>query len=92
MLSNMIKEGLNGSTIYCTVYNKKIYYGFSYTHSREPYGQWIKNAFSDASYASIDPRGEFYHGVVDNDTILNLHGTFYNDDLQQCDSHGNVLT
>ena len=92
MLSNMIKEGLGGSVIYCTVYNKKIYYGYSYKYnhnSDKP--QWIKNAFSDKSYATIDPRGEFYHGVVDSDTILNLHGTFYNADLQQCDSNGNVL-
>ena len=91
MLASMIKEGFGGSGIYCTVYNKKIYYGFNYKYSREPYGQWIVNAFSDKSYATIDPRGEFYHGVVDSDTILNLHGTFYNADLQQCDSNGNVL-
>ena len=83
----------NGGAIFCTVYNKKIYYGFSYRYnhdSNKP--QWIENAFSDKSYATIDPRGEFYHGIVDSDTILNLHGTFYNADLQQCDSKGNVLS
>lgn len=85
-------RGWNGSTILCTVYNKKIYYGFPYTYNHDSDNpQWIKNAFSDKSYATIDPRGEFYHGVVDSDTILNLHGTFYNADLQQCDSNGNVL-
>lgn len=82
----------NGGTIFCTVYNKKIYYGFPYMYNHDSDNpQWIKNAFSDKSYATIDPRGEFYHGVVDSDTILNLHGTFYNADLQQCDSNGNVL-
>lgn len=82
----------DGGAIFCTVYNKKIYYGFPYRYNRDSDNpQWITNAFSDKSYATIDPRGEFYHGVVDSDTILNLHGTFYNADLQQCDSNGNVL-
>ena len=82
----------NGGAIFCTVYNKKIYYGYFYRYNHESNNQqWLKNAFSDKSYATIDPRGEFYHGVVDSDTILNLHGTFYNADLQQCDSNGNVL-
>lgn len=82
----------NGGTIFCTVYKKKIYYGFTYMYNHDSnHPQWIKNAFSDKSYKTIDPRGEFYHGVVDSDTILNLHGTFYNADLQQCDSNGNVL-
>ena len=83
----------SGDPIYCTVYNKKIYYGINFMYNYDKDNpEWIKNAFSDASYANIDPRGEFYHGVVDDDTILNLHGTFYNADLQQCDSNGNVLT
>ncbi len=81
--------------IYCSVYNKQIYYGLNVGTSNEnstSYKQYITDVFSDYAWQHLDPNHDFYHGVVDNNTILNLHGTFYNADLQQCDSKGNILT